>query len=423
MPIVEIPIVNILTNRANVWVKDEDWARVSPASWEKNFKTGFKSDGDKFSTNFLGHPVHGSWYFNSARSSGNSFWSSLPYTVGGSLMWEFLGETEAASEIDINTTCFGGVFLGELTHRISRHLLSNDRKRSNRFLRNFSAFALNPMGVINGALYPELRQKLTAPVSGHFPIRSQLSLGINFPVGQISDDHATTRMHLSYDLIYGTLFDGDPGFNPFDFFVFRTWADLGLLKANNPFLFNISAHAPLVRWALKDGLAVTISQHYDFLKNQIFELGNLSITGDLYYRLNIDDRQWMFSAKAVLIPFGSTTSQVTTYLIAEGLLSPNRNYLYGAGLALESQVSLRFKNMARMSLKYNQWMIYPRREARGTERSHIVYFHNTFPLGTSHSLTFEIYHYFKKASYNDLPGFGNIRKQYTEFRFMGNYNF
>lgn len=423
VPIVEIPMVNVLTNRVNLWIKNEDWARVSLNSWKANLKSGFKSDGDKFSTNFLGHPVHGSWYFNASRSSGNSYWASLPYTVYGSTMWEYFGETEAPSEIDINTTCFGGFLLGEITHRLSRLLLANDKQRKNRFLRNFSAFAINPVALINGALYADVRKKLTAPEKDHLRIRSQLCTGINLPVGQILDERVTARMHFSYDLIYGSLYDGGSSYQPFDFFVFRTWADLGLTKVKNPFLYNLSAHAPIGRWKLNESSILAISQHYDFLKNQIFELGNVSITADAYYRINQADRQWMFSIKTGIIPFGSTTSEVTKYLIAEGLLSPNRNYIYGAGLALECQTSVRFRSLGRVTLNYNRWLLYPRKEVKGKEQSHIVYLNYAFPLGDKHGLAIEWYHYFRKGSYQELPGFSDIRKQYTEFRLMGSYTF
>lgn len=423
LPIVEIPMVNILTNRVNVWIKNEDWARVSLKSWKANLKTGFKTDGDKFSTNFLGHPVHGSWYFNAARSSGSSYWASLPYTVYGSTMWEYFGETEAPSEIDINTTCFGGFMLGEITHRLSRLLLADDKRRNNRFLRNFSAFAINPLAMINGALYADVRKKLTAPEKDYLRLRSQLCTGINIPVGQISDERVTTRLHFSYDLIYGSLYDGESNYKPFDFFVFRTWADVGLTKVKNPFLFNLTSRAPLGIWKINERCILAISQHYDFLKNQIFELGNMSITTDVYYRINQANRQWMLSIKTGLIPFGSTTSEVTQYLIAEGLLAPTRNYIYGSGLALECQTSLRFRTLGRIALNYNRWLLYPRKEAKGREQSHIVYFNYAFPLGNKHGLAIEWYHYFRKASYQELPGFSDIRKQYTEFRLMGSYTF
>ena len=95
----------------------------------------------------------------------------------------------------------------------------------------------------------------------------------------------------------------------------------------------------------------------------------------------------------------------------------------GGGLALECQTSLRFRTLGRIALNYNRWFLYPRKEAKGREQSHIVYFNYAFPLGNKHGLAIEWYHYFRKASYQELPGFSDIRKQYTEFRLMGSYTF
>ena len=50
-------------------------------------------DDNMFSTNMFAHPYHGNLYFNAARSSGYSYWQSIPYAFGGSFMWEYFGET------------------------------------------------------------------------------------------------------------------------------------------------------------------------------------------------------------------------------------------------------------------------------------------------------------------------------------------
>ena len=85
-------------------------------------------DNDKFSTNLFAHPYHGNLYYNSARGNGLSFWQSAPYALGGSLMWEFMGEVEPPAINDILATTMGGICFGEISHRIS-HLLLNDRSR------------------------------------------------------------------------------------------------------------------------------------------------------------------------------------------------------------------------------------------------------------------------------------------------------
>ena len=65
-----------------VWAFDrflmnEDFAKINGHTIKQNFKTGPVWDTDKFSTNQVAHPYHGSLYFNAARSNGLNFWQSI----------------------------------------------------------------------------------------------------------------------------------------------------------------------------------------------------------------------------------------------------------------------------------------------------------------------------------------------------------
>ena len=71
---IETASTNILINRYDAWVRDLDWAKVTPKHWKDNLHKGFDTDGDAFETNFLSHPYHGSLFFNAARKNGSSFW-------------------------------------------------------------------------------------------------------------------------------------------------------------------------------------------------------------------------------------------------------------------------------------------------------------------------------------------------------------
>ena len=70
----------------NRYITHEDFAYISLHTIKRNLKTYPVWDSDKLSTNLIGHPYHGSLYYNAARANGYSFWGSLPFTLGGSLM-------------------------------------------------------------------------------------------------------------------------------------------------------------------------------------------------------------------------------------------------------------------------------------------------------------------------------------------------
>lgn len=205
-PIIELVGVNATVNRINFWLRKEEWANVNPTVWRQNLKTGFKTDGDRFSTNFLGHPIQGSWYYNAARSSGYNYWQSAPQVAVGSLIWEFFCENEPASEIDINTTTLGGVQLGEITHKLSRALLSNHKNRKFKIIRSAGSTILDPMGSLNALIFKDVKKYMHQKDTVVTPIRSFLSLGANLPYDLGDELNLPKRSHIRYHLIYGNLF-------------------------------------------------------------------------------------------------------------------------------------------------------------------------------------------------------------------------
>src|SRR5690606_16497259 len=89
-----------------------DHQRISAWDWDDN----------QFTTNQIDHPYHGQLYFNAFRSNGYNFYQSSVATVLGSYIWETAGETQHPAINDFVNTTFGGIILGEMTHRVSRNI-------------------------------------------------------------------------------------------------------------------------------------------------------------------------------------------------------------------------------------------------------------------------------------------------------------
>ncbi|MDR2914386.1 MAG: DUF3943 domain-containing protein [Tannerella sp.] len=106
---------NLALGTFDRYVLKGDYAQISFSSIKKNFQTGFVWDNDKFATNMFGHPYEGGIYFSAARTNGLNFYESMPYALGGSLMWEFCMETDPPAINDLITTTVGGFSLGETT--------------------------------------------------------------------------------------------------------------------------------------------------------------------------------------------------------------------------------------------------------------------------------------------------------------------
>ena len=418
IPALEATSINVLVNRFDLYVLGAEWADVNPSSWKRNIKSGFRSDGDSFNTNFFTHPYHGSLYFNSARSLGYSYWQSMPYVVGGSLMWEFLGETEYASEIDINTTTLGGIYLGEITNRLSRQLLRDDERRDYRTIRNIGAFALNPMGQINSWFYDDVNESFRNKSVKKSLIRSQLSTGISIPLKEINRVDALGRANIHFAMLYGDIFEDNNGFKPFDAFILKTWVDLGGKRADRQFYINISSHAPIYRYLINENSAFSISQHYDYLENQIFKIGVMAITAD--YNLKRDFGNWGFmgSAHIGIIPFGSSNSEVVDYLNEDIEEEFYKEYVYGRGLVSKLEYMIYTLKYGRLTSSYSHWYLDTENFVQGIENTSVLQLKYYYPLSESTSLGIELLNYNRKADYEEIVEFQNLEEHYLEMKLL-----
>lgn len=418
IPALEITSINVLVNRFDLYVLGAEWADVNPTSWKNNFKSGFKSDGDSFNTNFFTHPYHGSLYFNSARSLGYSYWQSIPFVISGSLMWEFLGETEPPSEIDINTTTFGGIYLGEVTNRLTRALLWDDKVRPQRTLRNLGALVLNPVGQLNSWMYKDVRESFRSSTQQKFPIRAELSAGVSIPIKEIERVNANTRSIIYFQMLYGNIFERNNGFKPFDAFILKSWIDYSIRKTENRFFINITSHAPVYRHLIKDNFAFSVSQHYDFLENQVFQIGVMSITADLSFQKKY--KSWGFAIRASLgiIPFGSSNSEVINYLNEEIEEEFYKEYVYGRGIASKIEYIIRTEKFGRLISTASHWYINTENFVQGVENTSVAKLRYDYPITKSAKLGLELLNYNRVAHYEEIPQYRDITESYVELKIL-----
>lgn len=198
------------------FLMNEDFAHINGHTIKNNFKTGPVWDTDKFSTNLVAHPYHGSLYFNAARSNGMNFWQSIPFAAGGSLMWEFFMENEPPSINDLMVTTFGGVELGEITYRLSDLFIDDRSSGAERVGREILSGLISPVRGINRLITGEAWRH--RPHKGRaysfVPVNFIVSAGPRFLAEQEHSKHGTTSMHLSLRLDYGDPFE-DEFYSPY----------------------------------------------------------------------------------------------------------------------------------------------------------------------------------------------------------------
>ena len=355
----EVTGVNVFVQLFDRYVTSEEFAQTTLRSIKRNFTDGMVWDNDFFITNMFMHPYHGNLYFNAARTNGLTFWESAPFSLLGSAMWEFLGETEPPAINDIIATTCGGMAIGEMTHRLSLTVLDDRDRGFNRFLREAVATIINPIQglhrIISGDAWRVKSKNYRYHNFKETPVDMSISVGWRY----LADDGALFRgLHAPYinaTLTYGTSVDGDKHTNPYDFFdievnsafgggqpmintlniVGRLWSTPILDKKDMAGEFGIYQHFNYYdAKPIEDGSDLTpyrISEAAGFGPGFIFSLPQMG------YLTKMEQRIF---ASGILL--GGTKSDYFNVI--------ERDYNMGSGFSIKSKTQLDFGKYGRLVL-------------------------------------------------------------------------
>ena len=363
----EVTGINVGVQLFDRWALNSDFAQTTLNSLKHNFTDGMVWDNDFFITNMFAHPYHGNLYFNAARTNGLTFWESAPYALGGSLMWEFLGETEPPAINDVIATSCGGMAIGEMSHRLSLTILDDRDRGFKRFVREAAAAIINPIQglhrIISGDAWHVKGRNYRYHDFNETPIDVSFSLGWRY----LADDGALFRgLHAPYinmTLTYGTSVDGDKHTNPYDFFdiegnvaigggqpsvntlniVGRLWSTPILDKKNMAGEFGIYQHFNFYdAKPIEDGSELTpyrISEAAGFGPGFIFSLPEMGYLSKMEQR---------FFVSGILL--GGTKSDYFNVI--------ERDYNMGSGFSIKSKTQLDFGRYGRLILNAKYFRIW-----------------------------------------------------------------
>jgi hypothetical protein len=340
IPAIEVFSLNGLSMVVNRYVSKQSWAYVGFNSWSYNIRTGWEWDIDEFSANFFTHPYGGTVHFNFARSNGYSYWESLPFALGGSLMYEYFGETTRPSYNDLLNSTLSGAFGGEILYRLTSNLLDERKHGLERFFREFGAAIIDPARFINRIFQGKLGEVTSQEVYQKEPLDVTLDAGAHIVnnTAQFSPGALTEMFDIQFD--YGDPFEVRKR-KPFDYFKVRGGLNFG---HGMRFVDNISGHGILFGKNIikeKDDddfrMLAGIFQYSDYWNNNTFELGGigfgagaiaklpLTVHGDLAAGLHL-----------ALIPLAGTSTNATK------IEHVAKDYEYGGGAEARAEASLNF---------------------------------------------------------------------------------
>ena len=359
--------INVGVQLFDRYALNSDFAQTTLNSLKRNFTDGMVWDNDFFITNLFAHPYHGNLYFNAARSNGLNFWESAPYALGGSLMWEFLGETEPPAINDVIATTCGGIAIGEMTHRLSRTVLDDRDRGGSRFLREAAATIINPIQGLHRIFSGDAWRVR----SDHYRYHdfSKIPVDMSFSVGwrYLADNGALFRgIHAPYvniTLMYGTPVDGERHTTPYDFFDLEMNAAFG---GGQPMVNTLNIVGRL--WSTpvldKKGMAgeFGIYQHFNYYDAKPIEDGS-ELTP---YR--ISEAAGFGPGFILSLPQTGAMTKLEQRIFMSGILLGGtksdyfnvieRDYNMGSGFSVKSKTQIEFGKFGRFMLNAKYFRIY-----------------------------------------------------------------
>jgi hypothetical protein len=315
-----------------------DHQRISAWDWDDN----------QFTTNQIDHPYHGQLYFNAFRSNGYNFYESSLATLAGSYIWETAGETQHPSINDLVNTAFGGVILGEMTHRVSRNILARSRDGHNKTGNEVVAFLINPVNGLNRLLDGKWGKRIDDYyVVDSSEISAEFDLGVRRFDAREGDflEKGKNSIYARLRFMYN---NGAHTYKrPFDQFT----VNLEVGTGDSTFINAVNVHA-LLRGAefFKSRRGThfgRLNAHYDFYNNDAFFYGAQSITYNWLSEFRYKEQNRLnLSVGAGAVVLAAVPDPYLLY-------GASRNYNYGSGLSYRFRGELSLLNRLMLTTDYN----------------------------------------------------------------------
>ena len=393
----EVTGINAFVHGFDRFVTNQDYAQTTLNSWKKNLSNGPVWDNDQFSTNLFMHPYHGNLYFNAARSQGLNFWESAPFSLLGSLQWEYFGETEPPAINDLMATTFGGICIGEIANRVSRIFLDDSKRGWNRFWREALATVVNPIGGMKRLATGDAWRVRSSHKLYHDYERNPIDLSISIGDHYLADNGALFRgEHNAYATFYMEY--GDPvnkgDYNhPFDFFDAEATFVFG---GNQPFINQLHLMGRLWSTPMIDNRHMNaefgIYQHFDYFDSAPVKEGS-----DLTpYR--ISEAAAFGPGVIYQLPAVGMLSRLEQRIFLNGILLGgtktdyydiiDRDYNMGSGFSFKSKTHLELRNFGRFILhaqyyRIFTWKGYNQKDLENAEHENLLYLNAQGDKGNS----------------------------------------
>ena len=417
IPIGEAIGLNLALGTFNSYVVNSEFAKIGFKTIKHNFEGGWSTDADGLITNMWAHPIHGSIYFNMARSSGYNYWTSMGVAATGSFQWEFFMENEPPALNDWIMTSVGGSMIGEMFYRFSNLILDESATGSARFWRELGAGIFNPGRLFNRLIYGRTSRVTTAKLYETQQNTGWMTLGMNNVADGTNFKDGKKNLMFTLEYTYGRLFY-KKSLKPFDFFRFYTAINFGkqtestdaegnVVKSGQPAIGQFRIYGVLTGKSStigEDGkFLIGLFQHFDFLNNNVYEIGSTSIGPGVGFRTSPkEDVKFAGTLHAALLLMGAANSDYAPQYNIVFLGDTARTYNMGPGFHGKLDAALSW-SWGLFQLGYDFWWIHTWDGAPGDEYIGILAPRLRVFVATHWSVGLEYLLYHRRGVYTEFP--------------------
>lgn len=386
-------LANLIPWSYDKYVAQANSADVTFKSVQHNLNPGnWGWDDGNFSTNQFAHPYHGSISFNAYRSNGYSFWQSVPGAFAGSYIWETAAESLDFSINDFINTSYGGIIIGEMTHRLANRLINQRSTGIKRQASEVLAMVINPANGLNRLLdgkWGTLSSGATQPADSS-KIYAELDIGVRRI--RINKNKTPVRWSGRVKLTYGTPLGNLKA--PFSYLSID--AEFG--KDLNGIVSQLSIYGSLAGWHSRSDdrskHICMLTANYEYINNEVFLYSAQSIKFNLLSDRMISDQFTLRTAVGV--------GPILLAAVPNSYSEKERPYDYCSGASFNASGYMSYRNRFFYGISYRAGLF---KTLSGNSSYHLL-----------HALAGDIrFSYNQRFSIGIEPGYLNLKGKYKYY--------
>jgi hypothetical protein len=408
----ELAILEFIPWALARWIRDfptpeDNWAKVDPDTWWRNISKGYEYDTDNFVANHVGHPYHGALFFNAGRVNGYDFYESAAFSLGGSVVWEFFGETYRPSFNDWIYTGLGGANLGEILYRLSTMITDNTATGGRRVWQEIGGAIVNPVRGFNRLITGETARNFPNP-EWRTPSKFRVTMDAGARALDKNGDMEFPDKEIDATFVlgiaYGDEFRVKEPFSEFTLRVALATGDQHLAGINSSgFLFGTELEHDRHRLDVNlefdyNNLNLDVPQPGDSVVFKGIVYGSVTFNPRLLSRFELSkEMDLVTDAGVALAPIASTPDDYYMDSTSGG----GRNYDFGQGVGPKVGAGIRSGGWEYVSLRYQGLWIFTQSEpADSRHHIHFLLLAAQLPLNDYFTIGVEIGRYWRESVYD-----------------------